>query len=172
MRELLDGLMPRLFPGVAYLCVSHQGKSDLVQSLPRKLRAWNEPDARFCVIHDNDGGDCRLLKAKLLGWCPDDRRETLMVRIACQELEAWYFGEPAALARAFDRPDLERIGGKASYREPDAIVRPSAALLRLLTEFQKVSGARSMGREMGRDNTSRSFRAFITGVEKLAADLG
>ena len=50
MKVLLDGLLPRLFPDVAFLCVPHEGKQDLEKSLPRKLRAWREPGVRFVVL--------------------------------------------------------------------------------------------------------------------------
>ncbi len=60
-RILLEGLLPRLFPDLRFLCVHHEGKRDLERSVPRKLR-------------------------------------DVLVRLACQELEAWYLGEPDALA--------------------------------------------------------------------------
>jgi hypothetical protein len=51
MKLLLEGLLPRLMPGwVAgqhFLCVAHQGKSDLDLSIPRKLSAWQYPGDRF-----------------------------------------------------------------------------------------------------------------------------
>ncbi len=40
MRVLLNGLLPRLFPGLPFKCVKHEGKTDLERSIPRKLRAW------------------------------------------------------------------------------------------------------------------------------------
>lgn len=171
MRVLLDGLMPRLYPGVAYLCVLHEGKQDLEKSLPRKLRAWNEPGARFCVIRDNDGVDCRELKARLVELCPEDRRARCLVRIACQELEAWYFGEPNALVRAYSRPSLGEIRRKAAFRQPDAIMQPSVRLQEVVEEFQKVSGARVMGRELTRDNASPSFQALLAGLDRLATEV-
>jgi hypothetical protein len=39
MKVLLDGLLPRLFPDLQFLCVAHEGKQDLERSIPRKLRA-------------------------------------------------------------------------------------------------------------------------------------
>ena len=33
MKELLDGLLPRLFPGLNFLCVPHEGKKDLERSI-------------------------------------------------------------------------------------------------------------------------------------------
>ncbi len=52
MKVLLDGLLPRLFPELPFFCVPHEGKRDLELSIPRKLRAWREPGARFAVIRD------------------------------------------------------------------------------------------------------------------------
>ncbi len=37
MQVLLDGLLPRLFPGLLFQCVPHEGKADLERSIPRKL---------------------------------------------------------------------------------------------------------------------------------------
>ena len=62
MAVLLEGLLPLLYPGLPFQCVSHEGKNDLEKSIPRKLRAWREPGVRFVIIRDNDGGDCRRVK--------------------------------------------------------------------------------------------------------------
>ncbi len=47
MKALLDGLLPRLMPGWVverdFMCVPHEGKSDLDTSAPRKLREWQFP---------------------------------------------------------------------------------------------------------------------------------
>jgi hypothetical protein len=93
-----------------------------------------------------------------------------LVRIACQELEAWYFGEISALAKAFDTPQLKEIENRARYRNPDAIQYPSRELVKLIPEFQKVSGARRMAVLLSRDgNRSHSFQAFMEGVERQFA---
>lgn len=172
MRVLLDGLLPRLFPGLPFRCVSHDGKTDLERSIPHKLRGWREPGARFAVVRDNDGGDCRALKERLRGLCREGPRDDTLVRIVCQELEAWYLGEPDALADAFGREGLRRIGQQARFREPDAVPRPSEAVERLVPEFQKVSGARRMAGHLSRErNRSESFRAFVAGIGVIARDL-
>lgn len=169
MKVLLEGLLPRLVPCLPFLCVPHEGKQDLERSIPRKLRAWQEPGVRFVVVHDNDGGDCRALKARLAEICGVTGRQDTLVRIACQEIEAWYIGEPRALAEAYHRPALTGLSSKARYRDPDAIQQPSAALAKLVPEFQKVSGARLMGSRLSEDgNLSHSFRAFIDGVRRVA----
>ncbi len=172
MKVFLDALIPRLFPGLSFLCIPHEGKQDLEKSVPRKLKAWREPGVRFIVLRDNDGGDCVALKRKLLDLCPESRRPQTLVRIACQELEAWYLGDVGALADAFEDEDLRRLDAKARWRDPDAVVQPARALEELIPAFQKVSGARRMaGRIQRADNRSRSFRALIESVEALAARL-
>ena len=167
MKVLLEDLLPRLFPGLDFVCVTHEGKQDLEKSIPRKLRAWREPGVRFMVIRDNDGGDCRALKRRILGLCVEGGRSDTIVRIACQELEAWYLGDPEALVEAFGHESLRRISDKAKYRNPDEVQVPSHELAGLIPEFQKGSGARRMAVTLRREgNTSRSYQAFLEGVEK------
>lgn len=168
MKVLLDGLLPRLFPGLPFLCVPHEGRQDLEKSVPRKLRAWREPGVRFVVIRDNDSSDCQALKDRLLTLCQDEKRTDTLVRIACQELEAWYLGEPAALAEAYGNQRLANIGRKARYRDPDAVQQPAHALESLVPEFQKVSGARRMAQFLFREgNRSMSFQVLLAGIECL-----
>ena len=169
MRVLLNDLLPRLFPALRFLCVPHDGKTDLEKSVPRKLRAWREPGVRFAVVRDNDGKDCRALKEALRQLCRAGGRDDTLIRIACQELEAWYLGEPDALADAFGDEALRR---RARYRDPDAVLRPSNVVEQLAPEFQKVSGARRMAQHLSRErNRSRSFQAFVAGIETVAAGL-
>jgi len=171
MKVLLDGLLPRLFHGLSFLCVPHEGKQDLEKSILRKLRAWREPGVRFVVVRDNDGSDCRVLKQSLVQVTQAGGRDDTLVRIACQELEAWYFGAPDELANVFGREDLRHIEGKARFRDPDAIDRPARALTAMVAEFQKVSGARRMAQALTRENRSRSFQVFIAGIDRLAAEI-
>lgn len=170
MKVLLEGLLPRMFPDLIFQYVSHQGKSDLEKSIPRKLRAWREPGVRFIVLRDNDGGDCVCLKERLLKICHDARRGDTLVRIVCQELEAWYLADPYALAQAYKNEKLSGIGQKAKFRRPDDVQQPSDALKRLVPEFQKVRGARTMAQFLSRErNTSPSFHALLSGIERLSA---
>lgn len=173
MKALLDELLPRLFEGLEFLCIHHEGKQDLEKSLPRKLRAWSEPGARFVVIRDNDRGDCLSIKARIQKLCDDcGQREEVLVRIACQELEAWYLGEPDALAEAFDKESLRRISQRADFRDPDVVPQPSSRLRRLVPEFQKVSGARRMGRFLTRErNRSTSFQVLLRGIDRLSSEI-
>lgn len=172
MKILLDALLPRLYPDLQFLCLPHDGKQDLEKSIPRKLRAWREPGVRFVVVRDNDGGDCHALKARLRKLCEEGRRPAALVRIPCQELEAWYLGDPAALASAFEDEALAGIGNQTRYRDPDVVARPSDELEKLVPAFQKISGARRIAPYLSKEeNRSRSFQVFLEGVEREARQL-
>jgi hypothetical protein len=170
MRAFLEGLLPRVLPpGVQALLIAHEGKKDLERSLPRKLSAWRAPDARFVVVQDQDGADCRAVKAKLAGLCAAAGRPGALVRIACQELEAWFLGDLAGLGRALGEPRLGGLQGKAKYRQPDGVAKPSGELERLVPGYGKVKAARRMGPEIDVEAPrSRSFAVFLAGVRRLA----
>jgi hypothetical protein len=173
MKVLLDGVLPRFFPGLNFVCVPHEGKQDLEKSIPRKLRAWTEPGVRFIVVRDNDGADCTRLKQRLAELCREGHRPDSIVRIACQELEAWYLGDAEALAKAFGDDGLRNLNTKERFRDPDEVVQPARTLTELIPEFQKVSGARRMAQTLRRDaSTSRSFQVFVAAVERAATALG
>ena len=173
MRDLLVGLLPRLYPNMVFECLAHEGKNDLEKSIPRKLRAWREPGVRFVILRDNDGDDCVRLKRRLLQSCQQAGRPDTLVRIVCQELEAWYLGEPDALAEAFENKRLRGIGSKAGFRDPDAVQQPSEALKSLVPGFRKVSGAKTMAGLLTRErNYSKSFQFLLSGLDKLCGEFG
>jgi len=168
MKILLDILLPRLFPGLSFICLAHEGKHDLEKSIIRKLKAWKEPGVRFVIVRDNDGTDCHALKQKLQELCDLAGRSDTLIRIVCQELEAWYFGESKALAKAYDNSQLLRIENKAKYRETDAIQKPSKEIVKLIPEFQKLSGAKRLAKHLSREgNRSNSYRVFVSGHTTL-----
>lgn len=168
MRSLLEGLLPRIYPDVIFQYIVHEGKDDLEKSIPRKLRAWREPGVRFVILRDKDQSNCVSLKNRLLTMCEESGRPDTLVRIACYELEAWYLGDPDALAQAFESERLRSIGSRARFRDPDSVQQPSNALRQLLPEFQKVSGARKMANFLSRErNTSTSFQVLMSGLDRL-----
>lgn len=168
MAVLLEGLLPRIYPDLPFLCISHEGKQDLEKSIPRKLRAWQQPGVRFVIVRDKDEGDRLRVKAALRSLCQAGRREDSLVRIACHELEAWYLGDTEALASAFGQESLRGLSRKARFRDPDSVSRPSDAIRRLVPEFQKVSGARLMAQHLSRDgNRSRSYQVLLEGIDEI-----
>lgn len=167
MKVFLDTLLPKILPpDVDFYVIPHEGKSDLKKSLPIKLKAWNIPDSKFIVVQDQDSNDCRKLKQELLDMCKESDREVL-VRIACHELEAWYWGDLQAVGEAYNR-DLRKIGRKRMYRIPDDIVAPKRELQKLLPEHQQIEGARRIAQYIdAARNTSESFHVFVEGVQRL-----
>ena len=140
---------------------------------PTKLRAWREPGVRFVVVRDQDGGDCREIKSSLTRLCRESGRMDVLVRVVCRELEAWYVGDTEALGRAFPETRLNalrRLQG-SRFRNPDNVVHPSDAIADVIPEFQKRLGARRMAAVLSRENRSRSFREFVSGVERLWASM-
>lgn len=88
------------------------------------------------------------MKASLSKMCAEAGREDTLVRIVCQELEAWYFGDLEAFADVFSAPALRRQAARVGYRDPDAIAKPSKELIRLYPAFQKTDGARRMAERL------------------------
>lgn len=172
MKHLLEGLLPRLLPGeVSWILVAHEGKTDLQQSIPRKLRAFREPGVRFVVVQDQDRNDCKALKQRLLDLCAGAGRPDTLVRIACCELEAWYLGDLAAVDAVFGT-HLAQQRNRAKWRDPDRLSSPADLLEKTLAtlghSFGKTRTARALGPLLDLENdTSASFAAFVSGVRRL-----
>lgn len=176
MKTLLLGLLPRLFPGWVehehFVCIPHEGKSNLDKSIPVKLKAWRVPGDRFVIVRDNDNADCIDLKTRLLQVCETNGRPDSMVRLVCQELESWYVGDIEALALAFD-PLLDTPALRKRFAEPDTWQKPSKELERIIPEFQKGVGARLMAQHLRENgNLSRSFNVFVDGLKRMAGQMG
>ena len=177
MKFLLDDLLPRLFPGwIArqhFQCVPHEGKTDLDRSIPRKLKSWREPGVRFVVVRDNDNADCIDLKSRLVAVCNGAGRPDTLIRIVCQELESWYIGDLEAVASAFGETNVNTPAVRKRFVDPDSWQKPSIELRRLLPRYQKLAGSRAMASHLVEvRNTSRSFQNFVSGVRRVAEQLG
>ncbi len=169
-KALLEGLLPRLLPqNVTPRFVVFEGKQDLEKQIEGKLRGWRLPDSRFVVLRDQDSGECRKIKDDLQNKCVAAGKTETLVRIACRELEAWYFGDLAAVERAISQSNLSHYAGKAKYRDVDKIVAPSNELRAITGQtYQKVSGSRAIGPHLSLTaNRSPSFQVFIEGVKRL-----
>lgn len=172
MKHLLDELLPRILPdGVVFQTIPHNGKRDLEKSIPRKLRGWNEPgDVRFVILHDQDTKDCVVLKRELLQLCSGANKRVL-VRISCQEMESWYFGDVNALSNAYNNPRLAELSSKKKFRIPDAIPSPKEELYRLIPDHEQIAGAKLIAPYMDiENNTSISFKYFVSGVRRFATE--
>jgi len=168
-KDLLEGLLPRLLPaGWAFRCFPYEGKQDLERRAPLICRAWQNPDAVFLVLRDQDSGDCRAVKARLIERFTETHQRPILFRIACRELEAWIVGDLEAFGQEFSVAAAAKAVGKAKFRNPDALGSPVSELGRFVPGYRKRDGARRMGLRIDPvRNASPSFRAFCDGVRTL-----
>ena len=128
MEAFLKGWLPRFLPqGCGFDIHPYQGKPALLRKLGNRLRgyaAWMPAEYRIVVVVDRDNDECEEIKSSLERICERaglrSRRAAggpdwqVVTRIAIEELEAWYFGDWAAVRAAY----------------PHAVVSPPARLLR------------------------------------------
>lgn len=173
-KAMLDGLLPRILPeGVSYRCIPFEGKQDLDKQIERRLRGWIHPATAFLILRDQDASDCQTLKKDLRKKAEKAGRPETIIRIACRELESWYFGDLQAVAEALDLRRLSQHAAKSKYRTPDRIVNPSTELAKITQGlYQKTSGSRAIGKHLVPErNTSQSFQVFLKGIQKALANL-
>ena len=169
-REMLKGVLTRLLPNdVECTYIVFDGKQDLEKQLVRKLQNWLKPDSVFLVMRDQDAADCSSVKEQLSSLCREAGRPETLVRIACRELESFYFGDLSAVEAGLGIKSIVNQQQKAKYRIPDDIVNPSRELVKLTNGvYQKVSGSRSIGPLLSLEkNSSLSFNTLITGIRNL-----
>lgn len=186
MEAVLDHLLPKMLPETDFEIRRFQCKDDLLKNLPSRLRgysAWLPESWVILVLVDRDDDDCLELKQILEAMATEAGLTTKTLagegcrfqvanRIAIEELEAWFFGDWAAVQAAYPRVSAT-VPKKAAFRDPDAIRGGTwEALERTLQNagyfksgLRKLECARAVGQEMdpGR-NTSKSFQAFSGAV--------
>jgi hypothetical protein len=175
-KHLLDSLMPRILPDdVAFRVIPFQGKQDMEKRMAMRIRAYQNQQARFIVLRDQDSHvDCIALKHSLLARCQGTGREAhCLVRIACTELETFYLADLAAVGQALDMPELKKHQENKKFRTPDRLGNPSKEI-RALTKnrYEKRAGSRAIGRYLSLDNPrSPSFWHFVAGIRRWSAEL-
>jgi hypothetical protein len=189
MEMALRALLPKMVGSTSFEVYSHQGKADLLDRLPERLRgyaSWVPDTWRIVVIVDCDDEDCAQLKAeleevaraaKLLTRSRAQGRNYIVVnRIAIEELEAWYFGDWEAVRAAYPRVPAT-MQSKERCRDPDAIVGGTwEAFERVLQQagyftqgLAKIEAARAIAPNMSPErNTSRSFQVLRDALGEMA----
>jgi len=182
----LRELVPMIRTDLTFNIYEFQGCPDLLAKLPDRLRGyrtWLPADWRIIVLIDRDRSDCLTLKQRLLdmaeqaGLRYQKRRHAppqVLIRIAVEELESWFFGDVPALCAAFPgvSPDLAQ---RAGFRDPDAIRNTWERLEQILQQaghfhggLQKIRCAREVALHMDpANNRSHSFRVFRDGLRAL-----
>lgn len=175
-KALLDSLLPRLLdPEVGYRLIPFEGKQDLEKQLARRIRGYQNPEARFIVLRDLDSQpDCMKLKQQLLALCDQSGKgEHCLVRIACTELETFYLADLQAVEQALGLKGLAKQQNGKKFRAPDQLGSPSREL-KILTAnaYEKVAGSRAIGKHLQLDNDrSPSFRNMVGAIRKMQSEL-
>ncbi|MDE0063127.1 MAG: DUF4276 family protein [Gammaproteobacteria bacterium] len=191
MEEFLRTWLQHVIPNACAVRIhAFRGKRDLLKQLSNRLRGyakWLPPEARIVVVVDRDNDDCRELKARLETEAANSGLKTrsmaggsvwqLANRIAIEELEAWYFGDWAAVQTAYPRVQAN-VSRKAKFRDPDAIRGGTwEAFERILqrsgyfkTGLRKVEAARAIACHVNPvRNRSRSFRNLHQAIIEAAS---
>ena len=175
-KAMLDELLPRVLnSAIRFRCVPFQGKQDLEKQLARKIRDYQNAQARFIVLRDLDSHpDCVAVKARLLDACRQSGKQSqCLVRIACCELESFYLADLKAVGAALEIDGLERHQPSRKCRHPDGLGNPARELASLTQHrYQKVAGSRAIGAHLNPENTrSASFRNLMAAVRRFEAEL-
>jgi len=175
-KAMLESLLPRtLNADTTFRCIPFEGKQDLEKQLTRKIRAYQNPLARFIVLRDQDGHpDCMQVKQRLLDLChASGKLEKCLVRIACTELETFYLADLSAVELALEIHGLARQQQSRKFRAPDALGSPSKELKALTKgRYEKVAGSRTIGQHLRLDNErSPSFHNLLTAIRRMESEL-
>lgn len=102
MEATLDVILKKLNVSKdKFFILVHEGARDLEKKLSYNLRSWKIPNIKFLILRDNDNADCIARKQALKDRIIDSGvKNQTIIRIVCQELEAWFLGDPIALERA------------------------------------------------------------------------
>lgn len=170
IKPVFESLAQKLALDAYLTVITHSGVSDLERSLPRKLKAWRNPNSAFLVVRDNDTGDCRSRKTRLQEIVKaTGRSDKTLIRIVCQELEAWFLGDRQAM---HDAGILDQGRNPSALRgNPDALNKPSRLLDDYLNGYAKIGGAEAIAPFMEPNrNLSRSFKATVDALKHLAEE--
>lgn len=191
MEAFLGALLPRLLPtDRTFVVHPFQGKADLLGKLQERLRgyaSWLPEDWRIVVVVDRDDDDCIALKAQLEAMARKAKLRTrsgagrqswqLVNRIAIEELEAWYFGDWAAVRSAFPRASA-KVPRRQGFRNPDAIAGGTWEAFERVMQAHgyfkggllKIEAARAIGAHVDPSRSaSHSFRAFSNAIAEACA---
>lgn len=181
MEAALMVSLPRIIGARTFKIHAFQCKNEMLKKLPSRLQGyekWLPKNWRIVVLLDRDDDDCHELKNRLERMANDAKLTThskangkhfsVFNRLAIEELEAWYFGDWAAVKAAYPRVPTD-IPKKAAYRDPDAIKGGTwESFERALQKagyfksgLRKIEAARAVATHWDANrNISVSFRAF------------
>lgn len=140
MRKFLEGILPRLnLEAHQFEIKHHRGKEDLLSHLALIVPSLSKRAQQIIVIIDQDQQDCLTLKNKIkekMAWS----NCKYQIRIACYELEAWFLGDFAAIAKCSPKFKASFFQDKKKYRDIDHIPKPSRVLEEIVPDWKERYG--------------------------------
>ena len=175
-KAMLESMLPRMLAeNIHVRCIPFEGKQDLEKQLTRKIRAYQNPHARFIVLRDQDNHpDCSVVKQKLIKLCAESgKADQCVVRIACKELETFYLADLHAVEQALQINGLTTKQKTKKFRTPDSLGSPSGELKKLTQQrYEKVAGSREIGKHLNLENErSPSFRNLLGAIRRMESEL-
>ena len=169
-QDFLQAILPQVIPAhITPHFLVFEGKQDLEKQLVKRMKRWLRPNSRFIVMRDQDSGDCRVIKKRLLNLCVEAGQPQATVRIVCKELETFFVGDWAAIAAGYQQPKLAAHAKKAKFRAPDLLGSPSTEIKRMIPTYQKREGARTIAPHLSlARNQSSSFRVLMRTLQDVA----
>ncbi|MBL0508517.1 DUF4276 family protein [Aeromonas caviae] len=175
-KAMLESVLPRFLDDTITTRIFYfEGKQDLEKNVVRKIQLYQNPNARFIVIRDQDSQpNCMVTKNKLLDLCKKTgKSHHCLVRIACRELETIYLADLQAVEKGLDIKNINKLQETKKFRSPDQLENPKKEL-KVLTnnKYQNISGSREIGKHLDLNNTrSPTFKNILGAVKKWEADL-
>lgn len=175
-KAMLESVLPRVLnEETRFRCIPFEGKQDLEKQLTRKIRAYQNDQARFIVLRDQDSHpDCTVVKSRLLDLCKaSGKADRCLVRIACRELETFYLADLLAVEQSLGLTGLAKHQQSRKFKTPDHLGSPSRELKTLTgNRYEKVAGSRAIGRHLQLDNErSPSFRNLMVAIRRMEHEL-
>ncbi|MDI9348736.1 MAG: DUF4276 family protein [Candidatus Symbiobacter sp.] len=171
MKEFLNSFIESNFPCLKFKVFAYQGKQELEKNIVSKLRVLThsyKDNVKFVILRDADGPNCIQIKKNLANLANEAGRSDAIIRIVCQALESWYFG---------DLKTVDLIHGtkhynnrkKAKFRDPDEITHTREEFTKICPDYSQVLHAEKYGKQIKiEDNTSKSFKVFVSTLEQLS----
>jgi hypothetical protein len=190
----LERWFPRFLPQHTLTVIPHRGKGrlpshpdarpnprreGLLDQLPAKLRAYGrvlDPATdRLLVFLDLDDDDCLELKQRMLATLDScSPKPVALFRIAIEEMESFYLGDPSAIRRAFPQAKPRKMKGYIQ----DSICGTWELFQEVIDAIieDKPEWAEKMGDHLGTEwkgrdaNRSPSFRQFCRALLQLVGE--
>ncbi len=184
MEAALRAILPKMIGEMSFKITQYTDKQTFLNRLPNRLHGYARslpPSHRIIVVIDRDNDDCRKLKSCIetmaqkagLRTRQDHRGPAqVIVRIAIEELEAWYFGDWQAVQAAYPRarkpdkycraPDAIRGGTWEAF---EGVMKKSGYFT---SGLRKIEAATRIAPHIDpARNTSPSFQAFCRTMTRV-----